>query len=83
MGENGNNRSVKNGGYNCSDSYSNKTAEKKKVKRNAYYKESYIIDRFDFMNIFSEMNGEFFYEKLVSRRGNVSMENAGNAEGAG
>ena len=83
MGENGNNRSVKNGGYNCSDSYSNKTAEKKKVKRNAYYKESYIIGCFDFMNIFSEMNGEFFYEKLVSGGRNVSMENAGNAEGAG
>ena len=35
------------------------------------------------MNIFSEMNGEFFYKKLVSRGRNVSMENAGNAESTG
>ena len=83
MGENGNNRAVQSGGYNCSDSDSDKTAEKKKVEHNAHHKESYVINRFDLMDIFSEMNSELFYEKFVSRRGNVSMENAGNAESAG
>ena len=80
MGKNGNYRSIQSGGYDRSDSDSDKAAEKKKVKNNAHRKESHIVNSFNFVDVFSEMKGELFYKKLVSRRGNVSMENAGNAE---
>ena len=80
MGKNGNYRSIQSGGYDRSDSDSDKAAEKKKVENNAHRKESHIVNRFNFMDVFSEVKGEFFYEKFVPCRGNVSMENAGNAE---
>ena len=83
MGKNGNYRSIQSGGYDRFDSDSDKAAEKKKVENNAHRKESHIVNRFNFMDVFSEVKGEFFYEKFVSRRGNVSMENAGNTESAG